>query len=193
MQWARRKFSSKLLLVAATVLSLFFLPGCGADTESEPLAVFQETDQLLADSLTTVYNQLVLAAHRQDSDEIRNLLNSEEIIKLTSIAQNYGHKSLVPFLAWIVKDWPNLDNQKLTEIIKSTPYVRLTFTGDKNSSLAGSDRIRRFTFLLFKQNSDHWEFVTLSRLHKEKKGLYGYAITYHETDLPPQLRFPRRF
>jgi hypothetical protein len=71
-------------------------------------------------------------------------------------------------------------------------YARLTMVGP--GTRIGQDRERRrYTFLLFKRDGARWKLSAMSTLEKERYDPYGYEITYHETDLPPKLRFPRQF
>lgn len=174
----------KLLSFTPVAAALCFCCGQG---QKEQLCV-----PALADSLTAVFDDLKEAWQENRSVEFFDLLDPAQAGKLLAVARQHGYASIRPLIGWQFGSWPDLDTLNFRELKEAQDYARLTFTGSGRKASYFPARIK-YTFLLFRRTGGSWKLAAITSLEKQKRDRYGYEITYHETELPPKLRFPRLF
>lgn len=146
----------------------------------------------LADTLLTVFSDMTSALRANEPDSFFALIHPDDARSLQELSARHGYSSLKVYLQSQLHGWPDLDTLWYGDIRANGMYARLTMIGP--GTRIGQDRERRrYTFLLFKRDGDRWKLSAMSTLEKERYDPYGYKVTYHETDLPPKLRFPRQF
>jgi len=180
----------KIILPAVLCLSFY---GCGQQTrETTCLPAPLNEPNSLTDSLMSVYNNMKTAVKNNDMKSFYNYLDPEKTHDFISVINRFNPRNLATDINRKVSTWPALDTLQIYEIKNNENYIRLSFTGMSYYSRYDDQRIR-YTFLLFKRINNQWRLSTVSSLEKELYGLYGYVTTYHETDLPAGMRFPRMF
>ncbi len=147
----------------------------------------------LSDTLVTIFEAMVSAATTDRSEEFKDFLAFSEIDRLERIQSGYGGVTLDWCLERQLGSWPNLDTLVFEDLVHRPPYARVAFTG-AGAYARFDDRVR-YTFLLFRQNDrgDGWRVAGVSSLEKDRFDRYGTELSYLETELPSQLRFPRLF
>ncbi len=144
----------------------------------------------LADTLMTVFADMTGIITGDLSEDFFDYIHPDESRTLHQIARQHGYSSLRAYLQNQLRGWPNPDTLRYSGIISNGTYARLALAGN-GSSFGSSNRQVRYTFLLFKRSDQQWKLAAMAALEKEAQDVYGNAITYHETDLPTKLRFPR--
>lgn len=147
----------------------------------------------LSDTLVTIFEAMVSAATTDRSDQFKDFLARSEIDRLERIQSGYGSVSLDWCLERQLGSWPDLDTLVFEDLVHRPPYARVAFTG-AGAYARFDDRVR-YTFLLFHRNDqgDGWRVAGVSSLEKDRFDRYGTELSYLETELPSQLRFPRHF
>ncbi len=182
----------KVLIAGSVVAVWLILAGCLlTEGKDEPSSEGVAIDPLI-DSLADVYRGARRAARAHDRAAFFELLDSAKAASISKTARKYGYNAIDSYIAHRVSSWPELDTLKLHESKDCEDYVRLTYLGPVQTFGFQDARVM-YTFLLFKRCGNHWRLTAMSSLQKDQYGLYGYELSYHETDLPPQLRFPRKF
>jgi hypothetical protein len=182
----------KAVIAGSIVAAWLILAGCLlTEGKDEPSAQEAAVDPLI-DSLADVYRGARRAALAHDRAAFFELLDSAKAASLSKTARKYGYDAVDSYIAHRVSSWPELDTLEFHESKDCENYVRLTYHGPVQTFGFQDARVM-YTFLLFKRYGNHWRLTAMSSLQKDQYGLYGYELSYHETDLPPQLRFPRKF
>ena len=143
----------------------------------------------LTDTLTAVYEQIITAARSNNPESLTNLLNKTSLFGSARTAGSRNNKVVDAYLLHLIRTWPDLDTLTLMQVRESGDYVRLDMLAPSGNR---ENRIR-YIFLLFKMVDSRWRLCGLFRLVSDRFDPYGRHIGYHETDLPPAMRFPRRF
>ncbi len=159
---------------------------------NDPLARFNRVDTPLADSLLDIFRGMSVAVTHNRPDVFQAFLHPDARGELQLRTQHYGFQSLMAYLHNHAGDWPDPDTLILTDLVHDSLNARVTLVGRGRYWGSGPDRIR-YTFLLFRASPKGWKLSALSALEKEPSDIYGYPMSYHETELPPKLRFPRAF
>lgn len=148
----------------------------------------------MVDTLRGVFDELQQAVLQGQPERFSALLDPAQADTLNKLIRKHGYLSLKSYIERQFARWPNLDTLALYEIKQSGPYVRLTYAGPGTSFGRRQERVR-YTFLLFKRLSGDWRLAAVTDLERDRYDPYGYGyeLSYHETDLPPRLRFPRVF
>jgi hypothetical protein len=144
----------------------------------------------LADTLRQVFADMTQALASGDSDNFFELIHPDDRAQLRDISKRHGYSSLKAYLEGQMRGWPDPDTLAFADLITTGQYARLALWGAGTSYGPGRDLVR-YTFLLFKQYKHQWRLSAMSSIEKEREDPYGYKVTYHETDLPSKLRFPR--
>ena len=144
----------------------------------------------LADTLRGVFAEMTQALAAGDSEGFFKLIHPDDRAQLRNISKRHGYSSLKAYLEGQMRGWPDPDTLVFADLITTGPYARLALWGRGTSYGRGRDLVR-YTFLLFKQQDHQWRLSAMSSIEKEREDPYGYKVTYHETDLPSKLRFPR--
>lgn len=174
-----------LFSVTATAALLCFSCGQG---QKETLRT--QCSPVLVDSLTAVFDDLKEAVRENQPDMFLDLLDSAEAAHLQRLIRQHGYTSLKSFIGRQFDAWPDLDTLNFYELRRAGDYVRLSFTGRGTKFGYKTERVK-YTFLLFRKSDQRWKLAAMTSLEKEQYDPYGYEIIYHETELPPKLRFPR--
>lgn len=184
----RAKSMYRLTLYMAVILLLGTIPSCQmARTE-----ISAASPPPLADSLMSVFGELHQAVLQDDLDRFLTILDPVEAANLKSLTRQRGFGSLAAYLRTQFSNWPELDTLQFESLVEERGYARLALIGP-GSRLGFKTERTRYTFLLFKSRDQDWKLSAMTTIEKDRYDLYGHEITYHETDLPPRLRFPRRF
>jgi hypothetical protein len=146
----------------------------------------------LADTLTTLFVDAHEAVRNNDPDRFLALLDPAEKEHLADLTEKYGFSSLRTYLEHHFVNWPDLDTLDYGGLINTGNYARLTLVGNGSSFGRGGEKLC-YTFLLFRHGRAGWGLTAMASLEKERFDRFGYEVTYHETELPPKLRFPRQF
>jgi len=146
----------------------------------------------LADTLVTIFRDLQTAALSERPDQLVKFLDSAEARRLTFACHVYGVSALGQYLSTRFGGWPNLDTLFLTDLTVVPPFARIALCGKAARIGVPQERIR-FTFLLFRRVKSNWRLASVSILEKNRYDRYGTELSYLETELPPDLRFPRLF
>ncbi len=148
----------------------------------------------LVDTLTGVFEQLHQATLAGDQKRFFEVLDPKEAGDLKQSVKRYGYQSLKSYIERQFANWPNLDTLSLYEVKREGSYARLTYSGPGTRFGYKEPRIR-FTYLLFRQVKGVWRIAAVTDKECDKYDPYGYGyrLSFHETDLPPKLRFPRAF
>jgi len=146
----------------------------------------------LADTLWGEFSELTSALMEHRLNDFFALVDPDEAVKLQQITRQHGYSSLKAYLENQLRGWPDPDTLAFSDVISTEQYARLTIVGSGCSFRRGEQRLR-YTFLLFKRSNEQWKLAAMSTLEKDRYDPYGYEISYHETDLPSRLRFPRVF
>ena len=183
----------KIIKNLITFVLCLYISGCGQQTnETSSLPISINEPNSLTDSLMTVYGNIITAVKNDDIKSFYNYLDPEKTKQFISGINKFNPRNLASDINRKISSWPALDTLQIYEIKQNENYIRLSFTGMPYYSRYDDQRIR-YTFLLFKKINNQWRLSTISSFDKELYGLYGYVTTYHETDLPSGLRFPRMF
>ncbi len=143
----------------------------------------------LTDTLIAVYGQILGAAAANDASQLTNLFDRNMVHSIGLPAARKGNKIVDAYLLHRIRTWPDLNNLSMIEVRNDADYVRLTMVAPSNDRI---DHVR-YTFVLFRTVDSRWRFSGLTNLELGSSDRYGHPISYHETDLPPAMRFPRRF
>jgi hypothetical protein len=144
----------------------------------------------LADTLMTVFADMSRVIKEDCSEEFFRFVHPEEASILRQVARNHGYSSLRAYLDNQLRGWPEPDTLAFCGIVSNDSYARLALAGH-GSVLSGGKPHIRYTFLLFRRSDEEWKLAAMAAMEKRARDLYGNVMTYHETDLPFKLRFPR--
>ncbi|MBD3401885.1 hypothetical protein GF420_03240 [candidate division GN15 bacterium] len=158
----------------------------------DPLAHIEPVQEPLADSLIDLFKGMSISVSHNRPDIFQAFLHPEAEGELLMRTRSYGFESLMTYLRSHAGDWPDPDTLVVSDVVADSTSARLTLVGPGRHWGSGPERLR-YTFLLFRQSDKGWRLLALSSLEKERTDPYGYPISYHETELPPSLRFPRAF
>jgi len=174
-----------LFVGAAAVLGYRLMP--------RPAPVVAQTPPLV-DTLTGVFENLHQAMLDGDQDRFFGLLDPGEGAKLKAAVKKNGYSSLKTFIERQFANWPDFDTLSLFEIKQGGPYARLAYSAPGTRIGFKAPRTR-YTYLLFKRLKGQWRIAAVTDMECDKFDPYGYGyrLSFHETDLPPKLRFPRAF
>lgn len=178
------------LLAAVTALAL----GLACSEAQNQTGVPASTQPVIVDTLRVIFDELQQAVLQGQPEKFRSLLDPAQADTLRKLIRKHGYLSLRSYIERQFANWPNLDTLELYQIRQSGSYVRLAYKGP-GSNLGHRQPWVRYTFLLFKQHQDRWRLAAVTSIEAEQYDPYGYGyeLSYHETDLPPRLRFPRLF
>ncbi|UCC44445.1 MAG: hypothetical protein JSU65_00500 [Candidatus Zixiibacteriota bacterium] len=168
------------------------LRSCSVSSEKIVLPPQSTENVALADSLRAVFQEVRVAMIDGRPEEFLALLDQEEIPELKRLARKHGFRSLKTYLGSRYANWPDLDTLRYGGLVTSPGYARLTLVGTGESFGQTRERLR-YTVLLFRYQADGWKLAATATFDLDRYDPYGHEITYHETDLPPKLRFPRQF
>jgi hypothetical protein len=146
----------------------------------------------IVDTLSHVYDSAHSAAVDLRLTDFVDLADTGFWNRLEVLSRRYGFNSVQSYLGQQAFYWPDIDTLVITEIRESGDYARLTGMGAGRQSWQYPARIH-YTFILFHHTEDGWMLAGLTNLAKNQRDSYGYAVTYSEMELPPELRFPREF
>jgi len=144
----------------------------------------------ILDSLQVVYAEISEAVYAGDRKQFIDQLDPAEVASMQQLVQRHGYTSLGSYFAAQFVNWPKLDTLTFWDIKESGDYARVTYSGG-GSELWHREPNIRYTFMLFHRYNGKWRLAAMSELESPRHDMYGYEINYHETDLPPKLRFPR--
>ncbi len=125
-----------------------------------------------------------------DSDAFFEFVHPAEAEIFREIARQYGYSSLRAYLKNQLHGWPDPDTLMLAGAVSNGTWARLALSGN-GTSFGRQKASTRYTFFLFKQHDRQWKLAAMATLERDREDLYGNALTFHETDLPPKLRFPK--
>lgn len=171
-----------MFLTSLLVISLG--RGCG-DPEG---VVSVDTPQ--ADSLLQIFREITASVNEQRFQDFMLLVDPDERQELDQIVEKHGYSSIKAYLRRQMHGWPNPDTLTLSELVSDEFYARMTFIG-QGDRLGGGDGIVKYTFIMLKRSEAGWLLAGMSSLEQEEVDRYGHPMTFHETDLPAALRFPR--
>lgn len=173
--------------IVSTIFIVLCL-GSGAGCQKQPMS--QAVLPPLADSLKAVYSDVRMAMYSDSLARFLNLLDPLEGRHVDKLARSNGFKSVRSFLLRRYGRMPNLDSLHFEQVKNSPSYARMTFTGGRTQPGIQKPRIR-YNFILFRKHDDQWKFSAFMAIEKDRYDRYGRENGYHETELPPKLRFPR--
>ena len=180
------------LLLSLVISGMLSLRSCAVSPEKIVLPPQSTEDIGLADSLRTVFQEVRAAMIEGNPEEFLALLDQEEVPEMRRLARKHGFRSLKTYFGSRYANWPDLDSLRYGGLVTSRGYARLALVGTGESSSPGRERLR-YTFFLFRLQADGWKLAASTTFDMDRYDPYGHEITYHETDLPPKLRFPRQF
>ncbi len=146
----------------------------------------------IVDTLSQVYDSTHSAAVDLRLTDFVELADTSFWNRLEVLSRRYGFNSVQSYLGQQAFYWPDIDTLVITEMRESGNYARLTAVGKGKPSRQFPARIH-YTFILFRHTPDGWMMAGLTNLEKNQRDSYGYAVSYSEMELPPELRFPREF
>lgn len=177
----------KQTMLLCILAALIF--GCQADRQNQSQVKERPP---LADTLMAILTQLGDAARQNEADRFIGLLDSTEADRLRKLTVRQGFQSLRGYLQYQFACWPNPDTLIFTDLIEEGTYARLALSGEGVGFGRRGETVR-YTFALFKKSEQDWRLAAVSSLEKPRFDAYGTRQDYHETELPPKLRFPRLF
>lgn len=143
-----------------------------------------------ADSLLAVFQEITASVTEERFDDFLSLIDIDERQELDRLIKNHGYSSIKAYLRSQMHGWPNPDTLTLSQLLSDESYARLTFTG-QGEKLGGRRGFVRYTVIMLKRSDMGWRLAGMSSLDKAAADSYGHPMTFHETDLPARLRFPR--
>jgi len=144
----------------------------------------------VVDTLKTLFAELQESLNDGSPNRFFDMIDPREMTELRQLVRQHGYLSLTSYIKRQFRQWPDLDTLALAEVKQSGDYLRLTFAGPGTRFGYREPRVR-YTFLLFHRYDRGWLLAALTDIENDKYDPYGYETSYHETDLPPLLRFPR--
>jgi hypothetical protein len=193
------------LFIIAVILAGGLLLSCESRTTADVRTIAADVEAVFAlaqeeppkqvegpqvDSLVATFKGMSVAIKYNRPDVFIAFLDPHAEGKLQMATQRFGYTSLKNYLVNQSGVWPDPDTLLVTDLVTEDEYARLTFIGYGRGS---SNEMYRYTFALFRRTDHGWRLSALSWLEKPSVDRYGYPVTYHETELPPSLRFPRFF
>jgi hypothetical protein len=187
MDYLRR---NRYVWLAALLMLPALLPGCGSEAEQAAVQISPPVPAL-ADTLIYTFRQIRLAAEQHDQGRLFELIDTTG----SSEAYQVGQPSRVrrpkePYWRRLTR-WPATDTLVFHQLVAEPPYARLALEGS-GSYLNGDDAVC-YTVLLFREVDDGWVLTAGTALERRRHDRFGNHLTFHETDLPSNLRFPRLF
>lgn len=176
-------FLSCLFCLASTII---LGSGCEIAQQVEPVG-----RSALADSLLSIFEQATTAVSERRYPEFLRLVDPDERRQLEEMVAQYGYSSIKAYLDQQMHGWPNLDTLTLTGFVSDGTHARITFEG--NGSNFGLKRSVRYTIVMLRLTPDGWLLTAMTSIEKDAEDQFGNRLTYHETELPTKLRFPRPF
>ena len=147
-----------------------------------------ETD--LVDSLEITFNNVRVSLENREADQFIDLMEPAEADRIKAAADAKGYTTLSRFIERRLNGCPDLDTLDFFESKQSDNWVRLTYTYVESSRNKRNELVR-YTFILFHKEADQWKLSAVNYLDKERYDSYGSLLSFHETELPLKLRFPR--
>lgn len=143
----------------------------------------------LSDSVLSVFEQAAAAVAEKRYPDFLKMVDPDERQQLEVMVAKYGYSSIKAYLDQQMHGWPNTDTLILTGFISNSSHARITFEG--NGSNFGQERSIRYTIVMLRLTPEGWRLVAMTSIEKDAEDRFGNRLTYHETDLPTKLRFPR--
>lgn len=168
---------------------LLWLSSCGE--QRSDTGVSKEPPPL-ADTLLVAYQALEKAAEENSMGDFLHQLDSVEAARLSGSAPRTSSASPWVYLKHKFLILPDLDTLKFVDLVQSLDYARMTLAGSGSQIGYRQERVQ-YIFLLFRKRPTGWKLAAISQLEKDRFDPYGTELSYLETELPPKLRFPRRF
>ena len=173
----------KLILLAVVGL-LCLMASC--ETAQAPRSA---VNSAMADSLISVVDRATTAVTDRRYPDFLKLVDPIERGQLERIVSQYGYSSLKAYLDQQMHGWPNTDTLVLADLVSDSTHARITFTGNGNK--LGQKPTIRYTIVMLRLTSEGWRLAAMTSIEKDAEDMYGNQMTYHETELPTKLRFPR--
>ena len=169
-------------LFAIVLLLLIF----GCESAHRPKLV---ANSAMVDSLVSIVDQATTAVADRRYPDFLELIDPHERGGLDRIVKAHGYSSLKTYLDQQMHGWPNTDTLILADFVADSTHARITFAG--NGSDFGRRATIRYTIVMLRQTHVGWRVTAMTSLEKDASDQYGNPLTYHETELPLKLRFPR--
>lgn len=178
--------SALLVFLFFLCFSCLILFGSSCKTGREAESV---EESALTDSLLSIIDQVTTAVNDQRYPDFLELVDPDERGELEKMVTRYGYSSVKAYLDQQMHGWPNTDTLTLADLVWDSTHARLTFEG--NGASFGLRPTIRYTIMMLRHTSDGWRLTAMTSIEKEAEDRYGNRLTYHETELPSKLRFPR--
>lgn len=183
----QRLTGSLRALIAVLAVAMVTVAGTGCERGSGAVYTVRFP---LTDSLLQVYDNLQQALRDNRQEQALACLDPTAAARVSQLTRSFGYTSLLSFFDVQIGRWPDLDTLAVVEVKSSSGYVRLAMAGPGTDYGQGEDRIR-YTFLLYRRIMGQWCLSGGATIEKDRLDQYGNAVGYHETDLSPELRFPK--
>ena len=180
------------LLLSFNLSGMLSVRSCTVSSVKIVLPPQSTEDIALADSLRTIFQEVRAAMIEGQPEAFLALLDKGEVPEMRRLARRHGFRSLKTYFGSRYANWPDLDTLRYGGLVTSPGYARLALVGTGESYGRAREPLR-YTFLLFRLHADGWKLAASATFDMDRYDPYGHEITYHETDLPPKLRFPRQF
>lgn len=166
------------------LLFLFLLAQC-----SEKQVQLHSVGTALADSLEAVVDRAMLAVEEKRYPDFMMLIDPNERPALEKMVNRQGYSSIKAYLDQQIHGWPHTDTLVVTDLVWDTAYARITFAGAGTNF--GRKPTVRYTIVMLRLTTRGWRLTAMTSFEKAAYDQYGNRLTYHETELPSKLRFPR--
>jgi hypothetical protein len=171
-----------------TRLWLFLLLAVIPQCSEKPIQL-HSVRTALADSLVAVVDRAMAAVEQQRFPDFMQLIDPKVRPELDRMVTRQGYSSLKAYLAQQMHGWPQTDTLVVTDLVWDTAYARITFSGA--GTKYGRKPTVRYTIVMLKLTQQGWRMNAMTSFEKEAYDQYGNRLTFHETELPSKLRFPR--
>ncbi len=180
-------------IIFSILILLTQVCGCRQDENKRSELFSRSADEVvLTDSLISVFDHAHQASNSEDMEAFLSFLDPVKAKSLRVLSRRHGYHSLKSYIETEFVNWPELDTLTFVDLQRSLGYVRLTFTGMGQIKRRNGQQLI-YTFLMFKQYEKGWLLNGMASVEKAQYDRSGYLLSYHETDLPSPLRFPRMF
>lgn len=182
--------SYRYVRLAALLMLTALLSGCGNEAGQKEVQISPPVPAL-ADTLIYTFNQIRLAAEGHNEGRLFEIIDTTGFSEAYQVARpSRVRRPKEPYWQRLTR-WPATDTLVFHQLVAEPPYARLALEGP-GSYLNGDDAVC-YTVLLFRQANDGWVLTAGSALERCRHDRFGNTLTFHETDLPSNLRFPRLF
>ncbi|MDF1543560.1 MAG: hypothetical protein P1R58_00495 [bacterium] len=178
------RISELKCMVFIALIALIGLIGCNESTITQSV----QTD--LVDSLEVSFEQVRLALEENHPDQFLSLIDPVEAAQIKAMAVEDGYKSLQRFILRRMSGCPDIDTLQLRQFKQSGHWSRLAYVSFPPASKQRHKSVR-YTFLLFRKQGDDWKLNAVNSLEQDRFDSMGQERSFHETELPVKLRFPR--